>query len=288
METKSTSGARLMPFLKWPGGKRWLVAQHSAWFLGHAGRHIEPFLGGGAAFFHARPLRAILSDFNGDLINTYEVVRDSPGDVESLLSLHQKNHSSDYYYETRASLPVSPLERAARFIYLNRTCFNGLYRVNLKGSFNVPLGTKTNVLRPDDDLHEISKALADVELRSRDFAGTISVGRAGDFLYADPPYTVQHNNNNFVKYNERIFSWADQVRLSERLLSAARRGVRVLMSNADHHSVQSLYKDKVWTRISVSRHSVLASQSEKRTSTTELVVSNFLDRNGDVVEARII
>ncbi len=286
MDTTSASPIRLTPFLKWPGGKRWLVGQHSEWFEGHAGRHIEPFLGGAAAFFYSRPRRAILSDSNADLISTYETVRDSPTEIERLLLSHQSKHSSEYYYQTRRSVPTDPLEKAGRFIYLNRTCFNGLFRVNLKGTFNVPIGSKTNVVLPDDDFLRISEALAGVDLRSRDFGRTISLTRREDFLYADPPYTVQHNNNNFVKYNERIFSWADQIRLSERLLSAARRGVRVLMSNADHPSVRGLYSDRIWTRLSISRRSVLASNPDKRTLTTELVVSNFLNAHGQIVETR--
>jgi DNA adenine methylase len=276
----------MKPFLKWAGGKRWLVRGHGGLLLAKTKRLIEPFVGSGAVFFHLEPDAALLSDANRELTEAYVSVRDAPEEVRIALLSHQAQHSSEHYYATRASTPASPVERAARLIYLNRTCFNALYRVNLRGEFNVPKGSKDTVLFPDDDFERWSKLLKNADVRAQDFADTVALAGAGDLLYVDPPYTVKHNNNNFVKYNERIFSWADQVRLARALEEATGRGAHVLLSNADHPSVLDLYAGSGWTRISLSRRSVLASSSERRRLTTEIIVSNYLLEDGSVGIAR--
>ncbi len=276
----------VLPFLKWAGGKRWLVANHSEWFHGADGRHVEPFLGSGAVFFHLKPNKSLLSDSNEELIEAYTVIRDDPDAVRRQLKIHQRQHSTDYYYKIRTRKARTPVTRAGRFIYLNRTCFNGLYRVNLSGEFNVPKGTKSAVVLPSDDFYATSRILQTAQLSANDFEETVSNAGAGDFLYVDPPYTVKHNHNNFIKYNERIFSWSDQVRLSKSVLNAAKRGVHVLVSNADHPSVRDLYRNKIWVQLSVDRFSRLASSPEFRRSTTELVVSNYLARKGKLTDPR--
>lgn len=271
----------MTPFLKWAGGKRWLVSNHSAWLRHDAKRYLEPFLGSGAVFFHLRPKCAILSDLNSDLISTYKSLREFPQDVKRQLMLHQQMHNHKYYYYIRSQRPKSQIEKAARFIYLNRTCFNGLYRVNLKGIFNVPKGTKDKVILPTDDFDSISKVLESVNLLSCDFADTVDQAKENDFLYIDPPYTVRHNNNNFLKYNEHIFSWADQKRLAEKVGQAARRGVSVLISNADHPCIHELYSSKFWKCTSVDRFSRIASSAKYRKGTTEVVISNYLKDSGE-------
>src|SRR5262249_52089089 len=142
----------------------------------------------------------------------------------------------------RSARPTGSLERAARFLYLNRTCWNGLYRVNLKGEFNVPIGTKQSVLFEYDDFPEISRLLTNARLLCSDFERVIDATREGDFLYVDPPYIVLHNYNGFLKYNERIFRWTDQVRLRNALLRARHRGVSIVVTNADHASIHQLYR----------------------------------------------
>ena len=280
------SEIRVPPFLKWAGGKRWLVAYHSDWLRKSEGRHIEPFLGSGAVYFHLAPDQSVLSDSNKELIETYRAIRDDPDSVVRQLKIHQNQHSDDYYYEIRARKPRTPSTRAARFLYLNRTCFNGLYRVNLYGEFNVPKGTKSAVILPSDDFFATSQLLQTAELFATDFEETIEDVKANDFIYVDPPYTVKHNNNNFVKYNEHIFSWSDQNRLSKCILKAAQRGAHVLISNADHPSIRELYKNKIWAKLSVDRFSRLAASSDFRRDTTELVISNYLSRTGKIVEPR--
>ncbi len=274
------------PFLKWAGGKRWLVAERPEWFRLHASRHVEPFLGSGAVFFGVEPPKAILSDLNAELIETYLTMRDRPAEVWNRLCEHQRHHSKEYYYRIRAATCRTSVTRAARFIYLNRTCFNGLYRVNLRGEFNVPKGTKSAVLLPTDDFCSVSKLLRRAQFFAGDFSKTISKVGEGDFLYVDPPYTVRHNTNNFLKYNEQIFSWCDQQRLAKDLVLAARRGAHILMSNADHPCIHGLYASSVWRQFPVPRFSKLASSAQYRKATTELVVSNYLTAKGEQEDPR--
>src|SRR5207249_1865757 len=140
---RGASSVPLLPFMKWPGGKRWFVCRHSAMLPATFGRYVEPFLGGGSVFFHLQPGRAILGDTNAELIELFKVVARRRKQLESLLQEHQKNHGKRHYYRVRSRVPTDPVERAARTLYLNRTCFNGMYRVNLAGQFNVPKGEKT-------------------------------------------------------------------------------------------------------------------------------------------------
>lgn len=264
----------MKPFLNWTGGKRWLVANHADMLEIPHERLVEPFVGSGAVFFHIEPSSALLSDANPRLIEAYAAVRDEPQRVLELLDAHRRKHTVEYYYHVRRQRLRTPATRAAQLIYLNRTCFNGLYRVNLRGHFNVPKGSKDAVIFPDDDFVAWSKVLSGSELRACDFGQTIDDAVEDDFLYVDPPYTVKHNMNNFVKYNEHIFSWADQVRLRDALAAASGRGVAVLVSNADHPFIRELYSGGGWQLQSVSRHSRLAASADHRKRTTELLIVN--------------
>ncbi len=267
--------ARVIPFLKWAGGKRWLTSSQRLPVPAKFNRYIEPFLGGGAVFFHLRPTNAIIADVNAELIDLYEAIKAHPNELQSRMDQHQALHSHEHYYATRSAVPTGALERAARTLYLNRTCWNGLYRVNLKGEFNVPIGGKTTVVFDGEDFGAISAALAGAEIRCADFESTIDLAKEGDFVFVDPPYTVQHNFNGFVKYNERIFSWADQQRLRDTVQRALARGAAVVVTNADHESVHKLY-DGVCEYRSLSRASVLSADAAFRGQTTEaLFVGNM-------------
>jgi DNA adenine methylase len=158
--------------------------------------------------------------------------------------------------------------------------------VNLQGFFNVPKGTKNKVLLPTDDFNGVAESLQLAELEACDFEDTIALASEGDFLYVDPPYTVRHNNNNFLKYNEKIFSWADQKRLAACLAEAANRGACILISNADHPCIHDLYSASTWTHLTVSRFSRLASSAQYRRGTTETVISNYLNERGEQEEPR--
>ena len=228
MDSKENSESEIKPFLKWAGGKRWLVVQHLSIFPSQFDRYIEPFLGSGAVFFHLRPQNAILSDINKELIETYTAIQEDWESVFCELKKHHRNHCKEYYYRIRSSNPKTPYTRSARFIYLNRTCWNGLYRVNLKGEFNVPIGTKQAVILEKDDFFEVSKILQHAEIKCDDFETVIDEAGKGDLLFVDPPYTVKHSDNGFIKYNEDLFHWDDQVRLSMCLCRAKERGADIM------------------------------------------------------------
>lgn len=260
------------PFLKWPGGKRWFVANHCHLLPKTFNRYIEPFLGAGAVYFHLRPQAATLGDTNVELITTYQVVKDDWKGLTELLAQHQSRHCKAYYYKIRASTLTSPLESAARVIYLNRTCFNGIYRVNKQGQFNVPIGTKDRVLLETDAFDAISGLLANTQLMASDFQPLIDRAMEGDLIFADPPYTVSHNLNGFIKYNERLFSWKDQERLARSLAEARDRGALVVATNANHPSLRALYAKYDFQIETVSRFSSISAKPRTRKLYEELVV----------------
>ena len=260
----------MKPFIKWAGGKRWLTTDPGFKLPPYTGRYIEPFLGGGAVFFHTTPRKAVLSDVNPRLIEVYQTVRDDWQKVLRELKRLQRLHCKVFYYEERSRKRITPHTRAAQFLYLNRTCFNGLYRENLLGEFNVPIGTKNRVIFKDEDFAEISVALSCASIRTADFAETIAEASNGDLIFADPPYTTAHNMNGFVKYNQNIFSWQDQIRLKNVLIDAVERGAKVVLTNADHESIHDLYGMNGNYR-PIGRASVMAGKSAYRNKTTEAV-----------------
>lgn len=178
-----------IPFLKWAGGKRWLTTYRDNFFPESYGTYIEPFLGSGAVFFHMNPKSSVLSDANNELIDTYTTISTDWERVLENLEIHNRKHSKDYYYQMRQKSCNRPHTKAAQFIYLNRTCWNGLYRVNKWGEFNVPIGTKTNVILDTDNFELISKRLSRAKLLAQDFEKTIDMSHKGDFIFVDPPHS---------------------------------------------------------------------------------------------------
>ncbi|MBY5930799.1 Dam family site-specific DNA-(adenine-N6)-methyltransferase [Halomonas sp. DP8Y7-3] len=265
----------VLPFLKWAGGKRWLVRDHPDIFPADFNTYIEPFLGSGSVFFHMQPKKALLSDANKELIITYQALRNRNRKVESLLKRYHACHSEEFYYFMRGQEPKKQEEIAARMIYLNRTCWNGLYRVNLSGRFNVPKGTKKNVILDTDNFKETARLLRRSKIVHSDFEKIIDSAQENDFVFVDPPYTVKHNLNGFVKYNEKLFSWDDQVRLKLAIDRATARGAKVLLTNADHESILSLY-DNYISRNTLSRNSVLSGKSEFRGEFSELTIKCWI------------
>jgi DNA adenine methylase len=264
--------APLKPFLKWAGGKRWLTSRHSHLLPSKYSAYHEPFLGSGAVFFHLQPKRAFLSDANVHLIECYLAMKEDWQSVWSYLLAFKREHSEEHYYRVREAAFRSPTREAARFIYLNRTCFNGIYRENLNGIFNVPKGTKDAVTFADDNFFAVSSALQSASLASSDFSVAINQAKKGDFIFIDPPYTVRHNHNGFVKYNQKIFSWSDQVRLRDAVQVASDRGVACLITNACHPSIAELYEG-LGKKNTVSRSSVIAGASEHRGTYDELIIT---------------
>lgn len=260
------------PFLKWAGGKRWFIQRHSSLFPENYGRYIEPFLGGGAVYFYLQPRRAILSDINPDLVAAYRGIRDNWKGVVRSLAYHARAHSDAYYYSLRDKSPRQLVPRASRMIYLNRTCFNGIYRVNLNGKFNVPRGSKEDVLYESDNFEEMSRLLQGAELRQADFESVVDEAISGDLVFADPPYTVRHNLNGFIKYNEKLFSWQDQERLAAALVRARDRGAHVVSTNANHASVRELYREHGFLLRTTSRFSSISAASDSRRQFEELII----------------
>ena len=226
-------------------------------------------------FLDLAPKKSILSDINEDLINTYLIMRDKPQELKNNLSIIQKKHNKDYYYWMRDQKFSSNFDKAVQFIYLNRTCWNGLYRVNLKGVFNVPIGTKEKVILDSDDFLATSEILKKATITHCDFEETIKSAKRRDLLFVDPPYTVQHNMNGFIKYNETLFSWEDQKRLKRCLIDAKERGVFVILTNADHESIRNLFAD-LGSYSPISRHSVLAGNAKNRGTTTEAIFQSWI------------
>lgn len=265
----------LSPFLKWAGGKRWFADRWLHLIPNRFNRYVEPFVGSGAMYFALRPKLAILSDLNADLINAYRAVRDDPAGIQQLLEAHDRQHSKEHYYRTRSAKPDDAIDRAAWLIYLNRTCWNGLYRVNRRNEFNVPIGTKTRAVLPTDNFPSVSAALRGAQLLVQDFEATIDLTTEGDFVFVDPPYTVKHNFNGFVKYNDHIFSWTDQVRLRDAVARAAGRGAMVLVTNANHHSIREIYED-IGAQTVLTRASILAASSANRSQIEELAIRTWI------------
>jgi len=169
----------MKPFLKWPGGKRWLISRYQHIFPDEFNIYYEPFLGGGSAFFHLQPDQATIADINKDLINTYRMMARHPEQLRRLLEGLQANHNPNHYYQVRNNIPENPIDRASKFLYLNRTCFNGMYRVNQLGQFNVPIGTKDQFIDDIDLFDEYSQALNNATIRTQDFVITIRSANLG-------------------------------------------------------------------------------------------------------------
>jgi DNA adenine methylase len=256
------------PLIKWPGGKRLLAHAILKLIPPKFGTYYEPFIGGGAVFFALQPNKAVLSDANAELINAYEQIRDNAEKLVDALRAF-KNTEQDYY-AVRAMLPKLPIRKAARFLYLNRLSFNGIHRVNSRGEFNVPYGKRQHLSVFDEELlFRTASVLKKAVLKNGDFEHMTRKAGKGDVVYFDPPYTVAHGKNGFLKYNENIFSWHDQQRLALHAKVLAGRGCRVIVSNADHVSIRQLYSD-FHCQI-VERPSVIAAISKHRGVVTECV-----------------
>lgn len=279
--TNINDGSNATPFLKWAGGKRWFVAKHAGVFPTRYGRYIEPFLGSGAVFFWLQPRWALLGDLNGDLISLYQGIRDDWMGVHRSLQFHQSRHDKRYYYTVRDMKTRSVAKSAARMIYLNRTSYNGIYRVNRGGKFNVPKGTRNRVVFNTDDFAAVSILLAGAELRTSDFQPLIDEACRGDLIFADPPYTVRHNRNAFIRYNEALFSWEDQIRLANSLTEARDRGVKVVATNANHRSLRKIYRDRCFEVRAIWRFSCMSADVGYRRKCDELLVLGNCDKESE-------
>ena len=268
-----TSSRGIKPFLRWAGGKQWLSRRLAPQIAEEVGTYYEPFLGGGSLYFASLPSNAVLSDLNPRLVETYVAIKDQPKEIISVLG--RWPNDKDTYYKVRSSKFSDRTLRVAQFIYLNRTCWNGLYRVNRQGDFNVPFGNHNRAVFEADHLLAISRVLKDAELMCGDFEEVLAGAKKDDFVYLDPPYTALHGHNGFRHYNDVLFSWEDQQRLGGIAVTLAERGCTVIVSNANHDSIIELYPG--FSHIEMTRHSVIAAKSKHRRVTTEILIASDIN-----------
>ncbi len=268
---------RPTPFVKWAGGKGQLLRQMQESFPSDFGAYLEPFLGGGAVFFHIRPERAILGDINAELLNVYWIVQN---DVELLMAELGKHESrkkeEEYYYEVRQWKPgeLNPVARASRTIFLNKTCYNGLYRVNSSGQFNVPFGQYENpMLYNRENLLACNRTLRGRLLLADDYRKTLSYARENDFVYLDPPYQPVSPTANFTAYTKDSFAENDQEELAKVFAELDERGCKVMLSNSATDFVRNLYGQYHIQRIRASRP--ISSKAETRGEVEEFLVMNY-------------
>jgi len=263
------------PIVKWAGGKSRLLAQYQPYLPREFKGYFEPFVGGGALFFWLRSQRgafpARLNDSNEELINCYRVVQREPGELVGLLKQMQLQHNPDYYYQVRASEPKTDLERAARLLYLNKTCYNGLYRVNAAGRFNVPLGRYKNpAIVNEAGLWEAHRELQGAELTLQSFEEAAAEAKKGDFVYFDPPYHPLNPTSNFTSYTKDCFGEAEQFKLAQLFKKLSKRGCHVLLSNSDAPLIRGLYHG--FCQIEILAPRFINSKSQKRAPIVELLI----------------
>lgn len=260
-------------FLKWAGGKNWFVKNQRHRIPQQYNRYIDPFLGGGALYFFLEPQQAILNDINLELITTFRAIQNNWQAVEQRLRAHARSHDREYYYRVREMRPRTEATIAARMLYLNRTCFNGIYRVNRRGQFNVPIGTHNNVILKTDQFQQRAQILQNAQLLCGDFEDVINMALRDDFLFCDPPYAVLDNEQRFVGYTRQTFDWNDQMRLAHAIERARQRGVKIIMTNVNHPDVRELYQTGDYTLEEVTRYSSISGLAGGRQQYSELIVS---------------
>jgi len=263
--------------VKWSGGKTRLLGELSARLPAQWNRYFEPFAGGAALFFRLAPARAVLGDLNADLITTYRAIIDDLDGVSRELRRHRAAHDHEHYYATRARWNAErtswrPAKRAATFIYLNKTCFNGLWRVNRAGAFNVPIGRYADPpICVPDALRAASAVLAGATLRYADYRAAITDARRGDFLYFDPPYDPIAPTANFTSYTADTFGAEHQRELADTARALVARGCQVMLSNSDTSFIRTLYKGFQIDRVKCSR--AINSNAAKRGEVDEVIIT---------------
>ncbi|MCH2402696.1 MAG: DNA adenine methylase [Candidatus Nitrosopelagicus sp.] len=273
------------PFVKWAGGKRQLLPELVRNYPEKFDTYFEPFLGGGAVMFNLLSkhpnLKCHVSDLNSNLILAYVAIRDKVTELIDSLENHAKkyqNNHSQYYYRIRESEPTSQIEQVSKLIFLNKTCFNGLYRVNSKGKFNVPLGKYTNPnIINRENLLTVSRILqsSNIEFFCRDFEAILHDTKKGDFVYLDPPYQPVSKTANFTSYTTRNFTDDDLERLATIAEKLHFKGCKILISNSKSKKVQNSFSSSVWKMKEIHVNRAINSNSKKRTGHSEILIKNY-------------
>ncbi len=262
------------PFLRWAGGKTWLL-KHVKTLIPKIefNNYHEPFLGAASFFFFFNNgKKSYLSDLNRDLIDTYIEVQNNPEEIATVLAKYK--NTKEFYYKIRSKKTSDPLERAAIFIYLNMYSYNGIYRVNRDGGYNVPYGYRQNVKLNDKNFYKVSKALQNTTFFSGDFEICKNNIQKGDFVFLDPPYTVSHNNNGFIEYNQKIFSLDDQYRLRGLIDYISNEGAYYLLTNAGHSIIQEIFNSDDNKMFELNRKSLIGGRNAKRGDVSEYIFTN--------------
>lgn len=273
------------PFVKWVGGKRQLLKQFKLMdlyppegFNSSKSKYFEPFVGGGAVFFDLLPQNAILSDMNEELVITYNVIKNNVDDL--IKSLKKHKHTKEYFLKLREKDPkkFSDIETASRFIYLNKTGFNGMYRVNKSGGFNVPFGDQKNPLICDEEnLLKVNKVLKNIKIIKRDYKKVLKEVKKGDFIYFDPPYYPLNKTASFVGYTANGFLEKEQEELKGVYFELHKRGCFVMLSNSNTEFIKKLYSglDKKIKIHKVNATRMINSDASKRGKIKEVLVINY-------------
>ncbi len=266
------------PFLRWAGGKQQILKKLAAFLPDDVRerRYFEPFAGAASLFLAIKPTSGCLADANSLLISCYECVCNNPDLIHRYLQEHLRYNSEEYYYEIRTVFNETnniSTAQAARFIYLNKACFNGIYRVNQSGEFNVPYGHKDPPAIPSrDTLRAVSEAIAQVELSSGSYEETLAMAQGGNFVYLDPPYPPLNGTSYFTHYTPECFNHDDHTRLADVFLELSNRGCLVMMSNADTPRIRELFADFNFNTLDVTRY--ISCKSIKH-QVKEIIVTNY-------------
>lgn len=282
MKIKEIKKVTLQPFTKWTGGKRQLLPVIRELIPKTYNRYFEPFVGGGALFFDLAPKDAVINDFNAELINCYQQIKDNPQELIEILKVHQEYNSKEYYLDLRSADRderidmMSEVQRAARILYMLRVNFNGLYRVNSKNQFNVPYGRYKNPKIVDEELISAISVYINnnqLEIKVGDFEKAIVDVRTGDFVYFDPPYIPLSETSAFTSYTHEGFSFADQARLRDAFKRLSDTGAYVMLSNSSSALVEELYKDFNIHYVEATRTN--GAKSSSRGKISEIIVTNY-------------
>lgn len=283
--SKQTKNPLVKPFVKWAGGKRQLMSEIVKYKPKTYKKFIEPFVGGGSVFMELQHNKTVINDFNSELINTYIVVRDNLEELIQELEKHKENDSKEYFYSLREwdrnglLEKKSNVERAARFIYLNKTCFNGLFRVNSQGQFNVPYGNYKNPnIVNKEVLIADSKFLnkSGIKIINGDFEEATKTARKGDFVYFDPPYApLVEDSQSFVGYTLNGFDYKEQVRLRDLFVELDKKGCFVMLSNSSSKLIHDLYSDYKENTIILGATRNINSKASGRGKVDEVLIMNY-------------
>lgn len=272
------------PFVKWVGGKRQLLTEIKKHMPDDYAGYYEPFVGGGAVFLNEQPPKAVINDFNEELVNTYRMIQSDVDELLDELRIHDERNTKDYFYDIRALdredgySEMSDVKRAARLIFLNKTCFNGLYRVNASGYFNTPYGRYKNPNIVNEDtlrqLHDYFNT-ANITFKTGDFAEAVSEATRDDFVYFDPPYAPLSPTSNYTGYTLAGFNEADQIRLKETCDELHQRGAKFLLSNSNVPFIQELYNHDDYIIEVVGAKRSINSKGNKRGEVEEVLIRNY-------------